>query len=375
MIGRAGRTQEQYGEAIIFAQSKHPSEIEDICQLSKQEIPDITTHLRDEGELERFYLQTLAIGLVSGESGIHEFLAKTFGFNEEISDVMNQLINHGLINEENHSVTPLGRAIAGSSISIEEGLEMIKVIQQMQFDLCLNDEIHLLYLCVSPQIAATVKSEFYKSWSVIFEHHKHVIRLITNLDEKKLQKITFLRDARGDEQIDKNLDRQFNRIYVAVIMRELVNETPIQEITKRFNVDRGTIQSLQVQCATFAGQMSKFCEIFGAGLLAATLTRFRQRLNFAARTELLGLIVLPSCSKDIARTLVKCGITSPIELAELSVEAIASLITPQSESGMANPGTEEDYAIAEKILKDAKEYTDSLTRLEVLEEAAMHNLT
>jgi DNA polymerase theta len=249
---------------------------------------------------------------------------------------------------------------------------MVKVIKQTQRDLCLDDELHLLYLCVSPAFAATVNSEGYRSWTTIFEAHKHVLQLITNLGEQKLKQITFLRDNRGDPQIDKNLDKQLNRIYVAAIMRELINETPIQHITKEFKVARGTIQSLQSQCATFAGQMSKFCEFLGAGLLAATLTRFRQRLNFGARTELLGLTVLPSCSRIIARTLVKHGITSPIELAELTVENIEELISSQSESGMGN---DEKSTIAEKILCDAKQYADSLITLDALEEAALQNLT
>jgi replicative superfamily II helicase len=109
MIGRAGRTDNQDGDAIIFAQTKNLLEIQDICQLSKQEIPDIIPHLRDAGELERFYLQTLSVGLVSGESGIQEFLAKTFCFKEEnqegIADAVNQLMKYQLINEKNHPVT------------------------------------------------------------------------------------------------------------------------------------------------------------------------------------------------------------------------------------------------------------------------------
>jgi hypothetical protein len=90
---------------------------------------------------------------------------------------------------------------------------------------------------------------------------------------------------------------------------------------------------------------------------------------------LLGLIVLPSCSRSVARRFVNCGITSPIELAELTVEAIAALITAQGKQGEALAVSDEDFETAERILRDATEYTESLTRLEVMEETALQNIS
>jgi DNA polymerase theta len=196
-----------------------------------------------------------------------------------------------------------------------------------------------------------------------------VIQLITGIDRKRLDHLQDLpRINGGDGRVNRALDAQFDRIYVAVIMREGVNEVPVQEITKRFKIERGTIQSLQMKCAAFAGQVSKFCELFGAGLLAATLTKFRQRLNFGARTEILGLLVLPSITKSIAQKLANCRITSAVDLADLNVEAIAALIT-----GQGSP--DEDRAVAERILRDATEYTVSLTRLEEFEESAVQQVS
>jgi replicative superfamily II helicase len=380
MVGRAGRTEGQSGDAVIFAQTSHPSEITDIIKLSTHEIPDITPHLRDAGELERFYLQSLAIGLVLPEGGITDFLSSTFRFQNEEADesATERLVKLGLIHNGNHAATALGRSIAGSSISIEEGLQMAEVVKQMQMDLCLTDEVHLLYLCVSTQIAATLKPEPYNSpiWLEIFDRHRHVLRLITKMDDRAIDHMQDLPAIFGGAgRNNKEQDSHFDRVYVAAIMRELINEVAITEITRKFKIDRGTIQSLQMQCASFAGQMSKFCELFGAGLLAATLTRFRQRLNFGARTELLGLIVLPSCSRNVARRLVNCGITSPIELADLKVEAIAPLIAAKGQAGEGRAASDDDFEAAERILRDAIEYTESLTRLEVLEETALQNIS
>jgi DNA polymerase theta len=274
--------------------------------------------------------------------------------------------------------TPLGRAVAGSSLDISEGLALFAVISKLELDLCLGDEVHLLYLCVPGGVAASLKPEPYDSamWRFIINRHRHVVRLITGFDDRRLNGLQDLPGRFGGAgRVDPAVDAEFDRIFVAVILRELINETPVQEITRKFRVERGLLQSWQMQCASFAGQISRFCEIVGSGLLAATLNRFRQRLNFGARTELLGLLVLPSCGRDIARRLVRCGLTSPMELADLEVDAIAVLIKEKQEGDDDPSPCEADLELAKRILIDAKEYTQSLTRLEAMEESAIQKMS
>jgi DNA polymerase theta len=151
-------------------------------------------------------------------------------------------------------------------------------------------------------------------------------------------------------------------------MSELINERSIPDITKRFRIDRGTLQSIQMQCASYAAQVTKFSELIGATLLAATLNKFRQRLNLAARTELLGLLMLPSMSKDNARRLIDQGISSPVELADLTPEMIEQILK-------RDPTAEIDFETAKSIWKDASDYSESLIRIEALEEMAMQNFS
>ncbi|OHT01325.1 DEAD/DEAH box helicase family protein [Tritrichomonas foetus] len=386
MVGRAGRTAQRAGEAFIFAHSTTDAEIRLIQQLSKHEISNITPHLRDPGAVERFFLQCLATRLVQPNDGLDIFMNKTYKFNSDdpkialsIENARERLINMKLINSKSLAPTPLGRAISGSSLNIDEGLVLYETVQKVQNDLCLTDEVHLLYLCVSPQIASLIHPEPYNStrWNYILNKHRHVIQLITGMDDRSYDRIQDLPNIYGGlGRINSRIDEDMDRIFVSVILRELINETPVSEITRKFKIERGTIQSLQMQSATFAGQTSKFCEIIGSGLLATTLNRFRQRLNFAARTELLGLMVLPSINKETARMLVDVGISSPIELAELNVEGIAALITAKDEGDDSPKApTEREITIAGLILKDAHEYTESFTKLEILEEAAVQNIT
>jgi hypothetical protein len=79
-------------------------------------------------------------------------------------------------------------------------------------------------------------------------------------------------------------------------------------------------------------------------------------------------------SRDAARKLVDCGVPSPIELAALSIDAIALLIAPRGETGETLPPGDLEYSMAKRIHAEATEYTESLNRIEELEETAMHNL-
>jgi replicative superfamily II helicase len=374
MVGRAGRTVDRRGEAFIFAHSSTSTERSDILKLAQHQIPEILPHLRELGHIERFFLQCLSTGLLPNENALEAFLECTFRYekNDDTTAVIHhELVQMGLIDETDSHVTQLGRAISSSSLSIEEGLLIAQDIQLLQDDVCLVDELHLLYLCVAPQIDTKPEPYNATNWLCIFDAHHHVIKLITKLPDSKLNRMQDLPMIRGGlGRIDPLIDSCMDRIYIAAVMQQLIDEVPLPEISKRFKIDRRTIQAIQMQCASFAAQVAKFCESLGAGLLAAALNRFRPRLNFAVRNELLGLLVLPACSKEIARKLVAVGITSPVELSELNAEMIAVILRGNGKGEI----TENEYKVADEIRKNAVEYTESLARLENMEEQSIQNL-
>ena len=377
MVGRAGRAANFPGDAFIIANRNNEREIQDIINLSKHKLSDLHSYLLKDDQLDRFFLQCLSTGLVSPNHGLVDFINMALdGKDTKPEDAAKRLIEMQLIDKETFEATKLGKAIAGSGLSVEEGTFLSEIISQMQKCLCLDDELHLLYLCVPPSIVSTIKKEPYDSsvWISIFTNHLHVLKLITQLKSEEIERIQDLpKIYGGNGHISPEIDLKLDRIYTAAILLELINENPVSVIMKKFGIDRGTIQSLQMQSASFAGQASKFCELYGSVLLSATLNRFRQRLNFAARSELLALMVLPSVNKSIARVLFDSGIASPIELAGLSIGAIAAIISPIDENGVKIAPGEREYKVSESIFAEASEYANSLERMEVLEELAMQN--
>lgn len=377
MIGRAGRTEKRPGEAFIIAHTNNENEKTDILNYSKHIIPDIIPHLADEGHVDRFYLQCLSTKLISPKDGLVTFLSQSLSGVKDIESVSKRLVELKLVDERNLEATPLGRAIAGSSLSIEEGMELELIVKKIQRSLCFDDECHLLYICIPSSLASTLKKESYDSrnWNEIILNHMHIIKLITGLNEREIEHLQDLPHIYGGNgRINPVVDSDLDRVYAAVILYDLINEVPLAIIQKKYKVDRGFIQNLQMQSASYAGQASRFCELYGAVLLSTTLNRFRQRLNFAARSELLSLMVLPACNKIIARKLYDCGITSPVEISVLNTDALASLLTPIDDKGFHMPPTENEIQIATNILSQAQQYTKSIQKIEKLEEIAVQNL-
>lgn len=66
-------------------------------------------------------------------------------------------------------------------------------------------------------------------------------------------------------QEEKNLARVYRRFYLALQLRDLCNEVPIHAVSRKYDMPRGTVQTLSQTCQGFAAGMIKFCEKMGWG--------------------------------------------------------------------------------------------------------------
>jgi hypothetical protein len=63
----------------------------------------------------------------------------------------------------------------------------------------------------------------------------------------------------------KEAARRYHRFYLALQLRDLCNEIPIQRVAQKFDMPRGSVQTLAQTCHGFAAGMIKFCEHMGWG--------------------------------------------------------------------------------------------------------------
>lgn len=64
---------------------------------------------------------------------------------------------------------------------------------------------------------------------------------------------------------EQELARIYRRFYLALQLRDLCNEMPIHVVARKYDMPRGTVQTLSQTCQGFAAGMVKFCEQMGWG--------------------------------------------------------------------------------------------------------------
>lgn len=64
---------------------------------------------------------------------------------------------------------------------------------------------------------------------------------------------------------EKEAARCYHRFYLALQLRDLCNEMPIHRVAQKYDMPRGSVQTLAQTCQGFAAGMIKFCETMGWG--------------------------------------------------------------------------------------------------------------
>jgi DNA polymerase theta len=64
---------------------------------------------------------------------------------------------------------------------------------------------------------------------------------------------------------EKEATRRYHRFYLALQLRDLCNEMPIHRVAQKYDMPRGSVQTLAQTCQGFAAGMIKFCETMGWG--------------------------------------------------------------------------------------------------------------
>lgn len=67
---------------------------------------------------------------------------------------------------------------------------------------------------------------------------------------------------------EKQTARVYRRFYLAMQLRDLCNEIPIHVVARKYDMPRGSVQTLSQTCQGFAAGMVKFCEHMGWGYVS-----------------------------------------------------------------------------------------------------------
>ncbi|PIK33250.1 hypothetical protein BSL78_29938 [Apostichopus japonicus] len=116
------------------------------------------------------------------------------------------------------------------------------------------------------------------------------------------------------------------RFHTALILEELVNEAPLNQVARKYGCSKGQLQSLQQSASTFAGMVTVFCSKLGWYNLELLLAQFQNRLNFGVQRELVDLVRISLLNAQRARLLYNSGLTNPASVATASPREVERIL-------------------------------------------------
>ncbi|XP_058794541.1 DNA polymerase theta [Phymastichus coffea] len=324
MIGRAGRMgKDTQGESILICK---PNERPIGINLMSSTLEPIESCLEDSGPLIRALLEAIASQVVRTPRDLDLYSKCTFVFKcasdqvkEMVDEAVHFLISNEFLqfknseeNEQRIVATCLGKACLSASIAPREGLFLFEELQRARKCFVLDTELHVIYL-VTPfntgsQISTIDWMSYAELWRSLSESEKRVGQLV-GVEERFL-----MAAVRGIVKPSKALNIH-RRFFTAMALHDLVREVPLNTVCKKYNCNRGLLQSLQQSSSTFAGMVTNFCKELKWDCMELLFAQFQTRLHFGVSRDLLDLLRVPSLNGLRARSLYKHGITTVAELA------------------------------------------------------------
>lgn len=232
-------------------------------------------------------------------------------------------------NEEIHP-TPLGLATFRSGLAPDEALFVCGELVNARTGLILEDDLHLCYYLAPVYQLIQPRWDVYdrlysQGQGTIVERTGSMVG-VTPEYLAHASHITLPRKS----TLENNRWLVHHRFFMAMILREIVNEVPLDKVTEKFKVPRGELQRLQTNAATFAGMVAVFAATLKFRSLSLLVAHFQERISFGVHAELLDIMRIPGVKSKRARALFEAGFTTVEEVAEAGIDAIQSALQQHS---------------------------------------------
>ncbi|XP_055348119.1 DNA polymerase theta-like [Paramacrobiotus metropolitanus] len=219
--------------------------------------------------------------------------------------------------------TQLGNAIVWSGLSPHDGKAVFDELAAARCNFNLQNELHILYLITPLNVARTIGDiNFYLFlyiWDKMPAEWQRVGHLV-GVDEVSLAK-----GLRNELKDIARLNR-IKRFWCALMLNELVHEASLWDVARRFEVNKGVLQSLQHGAASYSGMITVFCEELRWANMTLLFEQFQSRLMFGVMRELVPLVRIPYLTALQARSLYEAGFPSLTKLATAGGKEVAEVL-------------------------------------------------
>lgn len=373
MRGRAGRKgKDEVGETYLCCRK---NDLEDVVELMHADLPRISSGLMtDKHRIQRALLEVIAVRLATSPDSIDDYMQKTLlsftatpaDIKEHVQSSLADLTNMGFMTPDDSGgfqATQLGKAVVASALEPEDGAFVHRELQRALKAFVMDGEMHILYTFTPVQdFGVTV------NWQVFRNE-------METLDDSGLRVLSFLglkptfinRMAQGGKMKEetpeeRELSRIYCRFYLALQLRDICNESPIHAVARKYDVPRGSVQTLAQTCQGFAAGMVKFCEGMGWGMMAAVLDHVADRLKAGAKADLLELAKITFVKSRTARVFYDNGFKSVASIANADPMELVPVLM-QAQPTKVRLQSKDEVKYGEKLLAKAKVIADSANRL------------
>ncbi|KAJ2975226.1 hypothetical protein NUW58_g8416 [Xylaria curta] len=373
MRGRAGRKgKDEIGETYLCCRK---CDLEDVVELMNADLPQVSSGLTtDKHRIQRALLEVVSIRLVNTRESINDYIRKTLLSLSSTSDLiqdhvessLRDLLEMGFIKSDNfdsYVATQLGKAVVASSLEPEDGAFVHREMQRALQAFVMDGEMHILYTFTPVQeLSASINWQVFRSEMEALDDSGLRVMMFLGLKPTVVNRMAQGGNLKESTPAEKETARIYRRFYLALQLRDLCNEMPVHVVARKYDMPRGTVQTLEQTCQGFAAGMIKFCEQMGWGAMAAILDHFSDRLRAGAKADLLALAKVTFIKSRTARVFYDNGFKTVASLANADPKELVPILM-QAQPTKLRVKSKDEQKYEEKLLAKAQVISDSANRL------------
>uniref|UniRef100_A0A8C2AHW4 Helicase, POLQ like n=1 Tax=Cyprinus carpio TaxID=7962 RepID=A0A8C2AHW4_CYPCA len=221
-------------------------------------------------------------------------------------------------------ITRLGRATFKGSIDLSYCDLLYQDLSKGLEGLLLNSFLHLVYLVTPYDMVNQCKPD----WMIYF-------RQFTNLSAAEQKMATavgvpesFVARKAAGQSVRKSVDVVVvNRLYLALVLYSLLKETNLWDVSDRFQLTRGFVQTLLSSASAFGSSVLHFTEeLEEFWAYKALLSELTRRLTYCVQAELIPLMEVAGVMEHRAKQLYNAGYKTLAHLANADPQILVQTI-------------------------------------------------
>ncbi|TSP09048.1 Helicase POLQ-like [Bagarius yarrelli] len=330
MVGRAGRAGiDSSGESILILQDRDRERVKQLVCAPVENCYSNLLHDRSHGFLS-LILSLIGLEIACTVKQVLEFMSMTLlsvqetqlcqqkSLRELTVESIEMLKEKNLINMAPHDqsvlhVTKLGKATYKGSVDLRYSDVLYRDLSKGLEGLLLNSFLHLVYLVTPYDMVFQIKPDWMIYFSQLTKLSAAEQKIATTIGVPE----SFLVRKAAGQSVRKSIDPAVvNRLYLALVLYSLLNETNLWNVADRFQLTRGLVQTLASSASAFCSCVLHFTEeLEEFWAYKALLTELTRRLTYCVQAELIPLMEVAGVMEFRAKQLYNAGYKSLAHLA------------------------------------------------------------